>query len=178
MNKGLEITGRKKGTFEKLPQTDFCVGCVVSPFKRNEAELMTQFFKLEKKVRAGADFIITQLGYDVRKFDEVAKYMKYRNIKLPILGNVYVLNKAVARFMNRGNVPGCVVNDELLAKIEAEEKASDKGKNARMDRAAKLTAIFRGLKFNGVHIGGFGLIRVGGWVKKKKIESSFLVIEC
>lgn len=157
MNEGLEIPGRKKGTFDKLPQTDFFVGCVVSPFKRTRAELMTQFFKLEKKVWAGADFIIPQLGYDVRKFAEVLKYMKYRNINVPILGNVYVLNKAVARFMNRANVPGCVVTDELLAKIEAEAEAPDKGKNARLDRAAQLTAIFRGLKFNGVHIGGFGL---------------------
>jgi len=157
MNEGLEIPGRKKGTFAKLSETDFFVGCVVSPFKRTEAELMTQFFKLEKKVSAGADFIIPQLGYDVRKFAEVLKYMKYRNINLPILGNVYVLNRPVARFMNRGNVPGCVVTDELLAKIEAEAKAPDKGKDARLKRAAQLMAIFRGLKFNGVHIGGFGL---------------------
>ena len=157
MNEGLEIPGRKKGAFNKLPETDFLIGCVVSPFKRTEAELMTQFFKLEKKVAAGADFIIPQLGYDVRKFAEVLKYMNYRNINLPILGNVYVLNKAVARFMNRGNVPGCVVTDELLGKIEAEAEAADKGKKARMDRAAQLTAIFRGLNFSGVHIGGFGL---------------------
>ncbi len=157
MNDGLEIPDRRKGTLEKLPKTDFFVGCVVSPFKRTEAELMTQFFKLEKKAAAGADFIIPQLGYDVRKFAEVMKYMKYRDVKLPILGNVYVLNRAVARFMNEGNVPGCVVTNELLEKIEEEAKASDKGKNAQLERAAQLMAIFRGLKFNGVHIGGFGL---------------------
>ena len=157
MNEGLKVPGRKKGTFDRLPKTDFFVGCVVSPFKRTEAELMTQFFKLEKKVWAGADFIIPQLGYDVRKFAEVLKYMKYRNINLPILGNVYVLNRPVARFMNKGHVPGCVVTDELLEKIEKEAKASDKGKKARLERAAQLMAIFRGLNFNGVHIGGFGL---------------------
>ena len=157
MNEGLEIPGRKKGTFDKLPETDFFIGCVVSPFKRTEAELVTQFFKLEKKVLAGADFIIPQLGYDIRKFAEVLKYMKYRNINLPIMGNVYVLNKAVALFMNRGNVHGCVVTDELLEIIEEEAKASDKGKDARLERAAQLMAIFRGLNFKGVHIGGFGL---------------------
>ncbi len=157
MNECLEIPGRKKGTFTKLPETDFFVGCVVSPFKKTEAELLTQFFKLEKKVLAGSDFIIPQLGYDVRKFAEALKYLKYININLPILGNVYVLNKAVAGFMNRGNVPGCVLTDELLAKIEDEANGSDKGKNARLERAAQLMAIFKGFKFNGVHIGGFGL---------------------
>ena len=157
MNEGLRIPGRKKGSFDTLPETNFFIGCVVSPFKRNEAELIPQFFKLEKKFRAGADFIITQLGYDVRKFAEVLKYMKYRGIDLPILGNVYVLNRTVARLMNKGLIPGCVVTDELLEKIEEETKASDKGKKARLERAAQLMAIFKGMKFNGVHIGGFGL---------------------
>jgi len=157
MNEGLEIPGRKKKTFEKLPKTDFFVGCVVSPFKRTEAELMTQFFKLEKKVSAGADFIIPQLGYNIRKFAEILKYMKYRNIYLPILGNVYVINRAVARVMNKGHIPGCVVTDELLKRIEEEAKAPDKGKGARLERATHLAAIFRGLHFNGIHIGGFGL---------------------
>ncbi len=157
MNEGLEIPGRKKGTFERLPKTDFLIGCVVSPFKRTEAELMTQFFKLEKKATAGADFIVTQLGYDIRKFAEVLKYMKYRNIDLPILGNVYVINKTIARIMNKERIPGCVVTDELLQKIEEEVQAPDKGKKARLERAAHLAAIFRGLRFNGIHIGGFGL---------------------
>ncbi|NOY09615.1 MAG: methylenetetrahydrofolate reductase [Spirochaetes bacterium] len=157
MNKGLKVPGRKKGTFNNLPETNFFTGSVVSPFKRTESELMTQFFKLEKKVWAGADFIIPQLGYDVRKFAEVLKYMKFRNINLPILGNVYVLNRAVARFMNKGNVPGCVVTDELVRKIEEDAKEPDKGKKARLERAAQLMSIFRGMGFNGVHIGGFGL---------------------
>ncbi|MFH1287604.1 MAG: methylenetetrahydrofolate reductase C-terminal domain-containing protein [bacterium] len=157
MNKGLEIPGRKKGTFDKLSETNFFVGCAVSPFKKTEAELMTQFFKLEKKILAGADFIIPQLGYDVRKFAEIVKYMKYRNINTPIMGNVYVLNRPVARFMNKGHIHGCIVTDELVRKIEEEANAPDKGKDASLKRAAQLMAIFRGLKFNGVHIGGFGL---------------------
>ena len=157
MNKGLEIPGRKKGTFDNLPATDFFVGGAVSPFKKTEAELMTQFFKLEKKIQAGVDFIIPQLGYDIRKFAEILKYMKYRNISMPVLGNIYVLTKGAARFMNGGNVPGCVVTDELLAKFEEEAEAPDKGKAARLERAAQLMSLFKGLNFSGVHLGGFGL---------------------
>jgi len=157
MNEGLAIPGRKKGTFDTLPKTGFFVAAVVSPFKKLEAELMPQFFKLEKKIRAGADLIIPQLGYDVRKFAEVVKYMKYRGLSAPILGNVYVVSRPVARLMNKGHIPGCVVTDELLQRIEQEADAPDKGKKARLERAAQLTAIFKGMKFNGVHIGGFGL---------------------
>jgi methylenetetrahydrofolate reductase (NADPH) len=157
MNAGLTIPGRKKGTTDSLPATDFCIGCVVSPFKKHENELLPQFFKLEKKVRAGAHFIVPQLGYDMRKFAEIIKYMKFRGIDVPILGNVYVLNKLVAGAMNRGLIPGCVVNDQLAAKIKEEAKAEDKGKGAKLERAAQMTAVFKGIGFNGVHIGGFGL---------------------
>jgi len=157
MNNGLQVPGRKPATFDTLPQTEFFLGCAVSPFKLTESELMPQFFKLEKKIQAGADFIIPQLGYDVRKFAEILKYMKYRGIGVPLIGSVYTLSRPVARFMNKGMIHGCIVTDELLKKIEDEAEAPDKGRAARIERSAQLMAIFKGLKFQGVHVGGFGL---------------------
>jgi methylenetetrahydrofolate reductase (NADPH) len=157
MNAGLEIPGMKKGTTVRLPATDFFVGVAVSPFKLTEAELMPQFFKLERKIAAGADFIVTQLGYDMRKFLEVKRYLAARDLRVPLIGNVYVLSYGAARTMHAGLVPGCVVTDELLAVLEAESKDSDKGKGKRLERAAKMVAMFKGMGFQGVHIGGFAL---------------------
>jgi methylenetetrahydrofolate reductase (NADPH) len=85
------------------------------------------------------------------------KYLKYRNLEVPILGNVYVVSLMVAKLMNKNLVPGCVVTDEFLKKLTEEAKSPDKGKQARLERAGQLVAIFKGLGFNGVHIGGFGL---------------------
>jgi len=157
MNGGLEIPGRKPGTTDRLPATDFLLACAVSPFKRHEAELLPQMYKLEKKIAAGADFVIPQLGYDMRKFAEILKYLKYRGLDVPVFGNVYAVSKGAGTQMNKGLVPGCVVSDELLAALSAEAGSADKGKGARLERAAKMMAIFRGLKFAGVHLGGFGL---------------------
>ena len=53
MNDGLNIPGRR-GNVETLPKTNFFIGCVVSPFKRYERELMPQYFKLVRKLAAGA----------------------------------------------------------------------------------------------------------------------------
>lgn len=39
-------------------------GCVVAPFKRLESELMWQYEKLRRKVEVGADFIVSQAGFD------------------------------------------------------------------------------------------------------------------
>jgi methylenetetrahydrofolate reductase (NADPH) len=59
--------------------------------------------------------------------------------------------------MHAGLVPGCVVSDELLSVLETESKDADKGKKKRLERAAKMVAMFKGMGFNGVHIGGFAL---------------------
>jgi methylenetetrahydrofolate reductase (NADPH) len=157
MNCGIEIPGGKGKEVNRLPATGFFAACAVNPFGKNEAELITQYVKLEKKIDAGADCIIPNLGYDIRKFAEIQKYLKHRNITLPLFGNCYVLSRPVARIMNKGAIPGCVVSDELLKVIEKEAEAPDKGKGARLERAAQMVALFKGMRFQGVHLGGFGL---------------------
>ena len=52
--------------------------------------MVMQYYKLHRKVSAGADFIITQLGYDARKFHELLLYMKQNQLNIPILGNVFI----------------------------------------------------------------------------------------
>lgn len=171
MNQGLEIDARAPGGGKKLPPTHLVKGCAVSPFKQLESETMAQYFKLWKKVRAGADFIITQVGFDARKFDELLRYMRHLDIRIPILGNVYILSFPAARAMHRKAIPGCVVTDELFRTCEEEAKASDKGKGARLARAAKMIAVLRGIGYNGVHIGGPGLKYDDvAWVIGKSLE--------
>jgi len=157
MNKGMQVPGRKSGEWQALEQTHFTAGACVSPFKNLEAEMMNQYFKLANKVRQGAQFIITQVGYDARKFDELLRFMRENDVNVPVLGNVYVLTRVVARIMNKGDVPGCVVTDELLEQFNSNAKLPDKGKQARLDLAAKQTAILKGLGYKGAHIGGYGL---------------------
>ena len=54
-----------------LGKPDFFLGCVVTNHKRHEREVMPQYFKLRKKVAAGARLVINQIGYDTRKDDEL-----------------------------------------------------------------------------------------------------------
>ncbi len=157
MNRGIEVPGRKPGTTMRLKPTDFLIAAAVSPFKLTEAELMYQYFKMEKKIAAGADLIISQLGYDMRKFFEIKRYLASRGLTTPVLGNVYVLSAGAGRAMKAGNVPGCVVTEALVARLDEEAKEADKGKGKRLERAAKMMAMFKGMGFAGVHIGGFAL---------------------
>lgn len=155
MNKGLEIPGIKASAFNK--PSDFFSGAAVSPFKSTEAEQMVQYYKLKKKIEGGAQFIVTQLGYDVRKCHEVLQFLKINNLNIPVVGNVYVLPYGIANVMNKNRLPGCVVTDKLLAELNTEKSAPDKGVGQRLLRAAKLYAILKGMGVDGVHIGGHNL---------------------
>jgi methylenetetrahydrofolate reductase (NADPH) len=153
LNAGLEYNSSgKKGI---LTPTDFFAGSAISPFKQTEAELMGQYYKLKKKIAAGAKFIITQVGYDARKLHELVQWQKTNNSHLPLIANIYILPYGIGKTMNANRIPGCVVTDKLLAELEAERTAVDKGKSARIDRAAKMYAIAKGMGFSGAHIGGY-----------------------
>ncbi len=157
MNRGLQVELRP-GKFQDLETTDFFIGAAVSPFKQLRSELAGQYLKLEKKIFNGAGFVITQLGYDARKFDELLRYMRLAGLgNIPVLGNVYVPHRIVSRIMNQNQVPGCVVSDELLEWVNRQAASPDKGKAAFLEFAARQVAVLRGLGCRGAHIGGFGL---------------------
>ena len=132
----------------------FWISVAVSPFKYTEADCAYQYLKLDKKVAAGADCAITQLGFDARKFRELKRYVDERGIKVPLLGNVYILSAKAAEKMSRAEPPGCWVSPELLAQIREEAKAADAGRAARLERAARMVAILRGLGYAGAYLGG------------------------
>ncbi len=139
----------------ELPPPALFKGCVVSPFKTSEAEQVWQYAKLLHKVRAGADFIITQLGFDLDKFSELMTFLRQHDIKLPVLANVFIPSLPVARAMATGRVPGILLADELLAAIEAEEASGDK--ESRLRRAAAMIVKVKALGCRGVHLGGNNL---------------------
>ncbi len=156
LNKGLEVP-TMKGTATLAP-THFFAGAAVSPFKALESEQMGQYYKLKKKLEAGAQFIVTQLGYDARKIQEALLMVKHLGFgHVPVIGNIYLLPLGAAKLMNRNGLPGCVVTNELVNAIAKEAEAADKGKAMRLERAAKMYAFMKGMGFAGVHIGGHGM---------------------
>jgi methylenetetrahydrofolate reductase (NADPH) len=144
-------SGKQSGPMEP---TQLFLGAVVNNHKRHERELMPQYFKLAKKVESGAEFIINQIGYDSRKQDELLKYMALRQLEVPVIGNVYVLSAAAARYFHAGKIPGCVVTDELLALCERQAQSGDQGRKFFLELAAKQCAIAKGLGYRGVYLGG------------------------
>ncbi|MBL7077163.1 MAG: methylenetetrahydrofolate reductase C-terminal domain-containing protein [Kiritimatiellae bacterium] len=153
MNDGLEIPARRGGT-EALPPTDFFVGCAVSPFKKHEREYLPQLFKLARKVHAGAHWVVPQLGYDMRKFQELQLFCRWAGLDVPLIGNVYLLSKFVAKMFNRNDIPGCVVSNKLLELVEKYAAGPDKGRAFFRELAAKQLAVFKGIGYDAGYIAG------------------------
>lgn len=132
----------------------FFQGCGVSPFKTRQSECMAQYKKLDKKIAAGAGFVITQLGYDMNKFSELIRYHMEKNSHVPMMASVYLLSPGAARAMNMGRVPGAFVSDKLLARVREEWKDKNQGLKAAIERAARLGVVLKGFGYRGIHIGG------------------------
>ncbi|WP_054697457.1 hypothetical protein [Desulfosarcina cetonica] len=65
-----------------------------------------------------------------------------------------MLTPRAAELMNQGRVPGAVVTDTLLATVKREWQDKKAGREATIERSARLGAILRGLGYRGIHIGG------------------------
>jgi len=158
LNAGKKVA-KPGGKTTTLRATSFFPGVAASPFKALEAEQMGQYYKLKKKLTAGARFVISQLGFDARKFHELLQVVKLLGFeKIPVVGSVYVLPLGAARVMNSNGLPGCVVPDKLLREIQAEAAGPDKGKTKRLERAARMYGLLKGMGYAGAHISGHGMV--------------------
>jgi 5,10-methylenetetrahydrofolate reductase len=102
----------------KGPEPRFFAGAAAAPFAD---PIDFRPYRLAKKVKAGANFIQTQLVYDIPAF---SRYMdKVRELGLHkqtyILAGVGPLKSpGMARYM-KNNVPGILVPDELIDRMTA-----------------------------------------------------------
>lgn len=155
MNGGLEVPGRRAGDPpSRLRQTSFFPGVAINPFKGIESELLPQYFKLALKVRTGAQWAVTQIGYDSRKLHELRKYAGANDIAIPLIGSVFVLSAPSARLFHRTGIPGVTVSDELLDLVERQARSEDRGRAYFEELAAKQVAVLRGLGYRGVYLSG------------------------
>jgi 5,10-methylenetetrahydrofolate reductase len=114
------------------------------------------FDRLEQKAEAGADFVQTQIVFDVEAFDAWAEKARARGIfeRMFVLAGVAVARAAkTARYINE-HLPGVRVPDRVLDLLEeAGPDAEAEGVRLAVEVVAKLKAI-QGIA--GIHVMGLG----------------------
>jgi homocysteine S-methyltransferase len=115
MNRGLDLGGNPFGE-----ATKFTIGVGVNP---GHLDLDYELRRLDWKVKAGAEYAITQPVFDA---DVLEKFLKrIEHMRLPIVAGIWpLLSYRNAQFMNN-EVPGVSVSDEVMERMRI---ASDKSK--------------------------------------------------
>lgn len=130
----------------------FSIGVAFNPFKYTEAERDAQYLKLHKKIKAGADFIITQLGYDLHALQSAKQFLQQHHYVQQILACVMPLSLARAQYMVKHQVAGIVITPHMLA-VLADEKQQGLSERVYM-RCALQILICQHLGFAGIHLSG------------------------
>ncbi len=134
---------------------ELLIGAALNPFKYREEESMAQYLKLGKKVAAGADFIITQIGFDINKYEEALFWMDTRGYRLPMVANVLALSARRARYIRRHQLAGVTVTDSLMQLLQEEERIMPERHQARVTRRMALQILgLRMLGYSGVQLTG------------------------
>ncbi len=91
----------------------FCMGAVVNP---GADPLEPEIMKMEKKIKAGAEFFQTQAVYDIEQFKRFLDMSK--GLDTVIMAGIVMLKSAgMAKFMNK-NVSGVFVPEGLIKEME------------------------------------------------------------
>ncbi|WP_161984251.1 methylenetetrahydrofolate reductase C-terminal domain-containing protein [Sulfuriferula plumbiphila] len=130
------------------------VAVALNPFKYREEDCMAQYLKLGKKVGAGADYVVTQIGFDNAKYQEARDWVEKRNYQVPLVANLMPMLAKRARYMRKHQLAGVTVTDSFLALLEEEEKLPDQGVGRSMRRFALQIIGMRFLGYAGVQLTG------------------------
>jgi methylenetetrahydrofolate reductase (NADPH) len=129
------------------------LGAALNPFKYHEEEGGAQYFKAEKKLAAGADFLTLQLGFDASKHQEAIHWMQRQAAPKPMLACLMSLTHGRATMLE--HVAGVTVTPSMHELLEAESKVSKAFAQARsVDRLALQIIGVKLMGYAGVHLSG------------------------
>ncbi|MFH1541007.1 MAG: methylenetetrahydrofolate reductase [Elusimicrobiota bacterium] len=130
LEEGVDLAGNK---LEGEPPK-FSIGAVVSPCSD---PIEPQLIKMEKKVKAGAEFFQTQAVYEVEKFIKFMEKVRRGGFEVPVMAGIVVLKSVgMAKYMNE-NVAGVYVPDNLIEELKKDKEKTKSGQTG-IEIAARL----------------------------------------
>jgi 5,10-methylenetetrahydrofolate reductase len=148
---GLRADGRLLSGAVIDPPPRFFIGVADVPLAEGYS-----FDRLEQKAAAGADFVQTQIVFDIDAFESWADQARARGIfeRMFVLAGVAVLRGPRGASFVRDHLPGVLVPDRIMQRLEeAGPDAEAEGVRLSVEVVARLKAI-HGIA--GIHVMGLG----------------------
>jgi len=136
LNLGIDITGRKTKN-----RTEFTVGVAANP---GSSDMNLEIERVKQKIRAGADFIITQPVFSVDKFIAFKKRLNEPSTPI-IAGLMEVKDLRYADFLEN-EVPGFSIPEEIFIKFR-DSDTEDTGADIAVELGRELKKSADGIYF-------------------------------
>jgi methylenetetrahydrofolate reductase (NADPH) len=119
--------------------------------------------RLEKKIQSGAEFIQTQIIFDIERFRQWMTDARAAGLhqQAHILAGVMVIRSASSAQFLRDHLPGSRVPDSVIERMERAENAEQEGVRIASELAQEMLAI-EGVR--GIHIMSVGWTKAIPWV--------------
>jgi homocysteine S-methyltransferase len=141
LNRGQDLGGQSLDA-----PTRFHIGVAVNPFAPDvDAEMR----RLEHKVEAGAEFMLTPPVFDIQAFDAVLPQL--RKAGIPIVGSVAALDSLRQAEFFASEVTGALVPDAILDRLRGATDQAAEGVQLSVEIAAALATRVDGLQVTSHH---------------------------
>lgn len=139
LNEGFSHAGK---SIKSLP--NFVIGCTFNP---NARSLDSQINRLERKIAAGAQYVMTQPVFDIRLLDEMKR--RTSHLGVPIFTGVWpLLSGRQAEFLHN-EVPGIVVPEAVRSAMAGSEGSVGRARGVRLAKEITAAAL---QEFQGVYL--------------------------
>jgi len=136
LNRGVDIGGK-----EMEGPTGFHIGVGANPCALN---LDLEISRFEAKVRAGADFAVTQPVFDVGKLKDFLS--RIAGFRIPLIAGIWPFSSLRNAEFMRNEVPGVHVPDEVLDRMrQAQERGPEAAREEGVRIAREILTAVRGL---------------------------------
>lgn len=138
LQEGVDIAG-----FDLKGSPSFTVGCTIPPYADDKA-LHTELELAQKKIEAGARYIITPPVFDMDHF--AAFFEKAKGLGVPIIPTVFLLKSVgVARYMAT-NEPGVHISEQTIQRIRKSPDRETEGLRIAGETISYLKGIAQGVQ--------------------------------
>ena len=134
---------------------DFFPGATVNVHLSSAPALYSALFKLIKKFNNGAEFAVTQAGFDMAQLDALRRYLVWRGYHQPLIARLMLLTPDKVEKIMANALPGITISQDFLLMLEKELRFSASQFEAAQYRRLELQAAgCKLLGFSGVQIVG------------------------